>query len=308
MSPSTRSAPAPLCVSVAKAASNSLSWLTLTIRMFCRAALAAACNSLAFTFARGLVGFIMKAITATLGSASRNSSSLLAANSLRNRVTPVALPSGRLRLATRPISTGSPPVRKTVGIVEVAAFAAYAAAFETAYRMVTLRLTSSVANAGRRSGWSPAQRYSISMFWPSTYPASARLRRKTAGYAVRESDEPPLRYPEPFTEAQADAIAYVIVELRKQWREERDEAIAPLKAEIAPETRWAFLIGYALAVRQCRAANTSSSLPAAARRAAAKARAFRWSRPDRRAPLRSARVRALCCGLCPASGADASIA
>jgi ribosomal protein L29 len=39
--------------------------------------------------------------------------------------------------------------------------------------------------------------------------------------------------PEPFTEAQGDAIAYVIVELRKQWREERDEAIAPLKAEIA---------------------------------------------------------------------------
>src|SRR5262249_62094540 len=83
----------------------------------------------------------------------------------------------------------------TVGIVEVAAFAAYAAAFETAYRTVTLRLTSSVANAGRRSGWSPAQRDSISTFWPSTYPASARLRRKTAGYAVRESDEAPFRYP-----------------------------------------------------------------------------------------------------------------
>ena len=36
-----------------------------------------------------------------------------------------------------------------------------------------------------------------------------------------------------FTEAQGDAIAHVIVELRKQWREERDEAIAPLKAVIA---------------------------------------------------------------------------
>ena len=36
-----------------------------------------------------------------------------------------------------------------------------------------------------------------------------------------------------FTEAQGDAIAHVIVELRKQWRQERDEAIAPLKAEIA---------------------------------------------------------------------------
>ena len=36
-----------------------------------------------------------------------------------------------------------------------------------------------------------------------------------------------------FTEAQGDAIAHVIVELRKEWREKRDEAIAPLKAEIA---------------------------------------------------------------------------
>ena len=39
--------------------------------------------------------------------------------------------------------------------------------------------------------------------------------------------------PEPFSDAQGDAIAHVIVELRKQWREERDAAITPLKAEIA---------------------------------------------------------------------------
>ena len=36
-----------------------------------------------------------------------------------------------------------------------------------------------------------------------------------------------------FTEAQGDVLVQVIVELRKEWREERDEAIAPLKAEIA---------------------------------------------------------------------------
>jgi uncharacterized coiled-coil DUF342 family protein len=36
-----------------------------------------------------------------------------------------------------------------------------------------------------------------------------------------------------FTEAQGDAIAHEIVELRKEWREEHDEAITPLKAEIA---------------------------------------------------------------------------
>ena len=36
-----------------------------------------------------------------------------------------------------------------------------------------------------------------------------------------------------FTEAQGDVLVQVIVELRKEWREERDEAIAPLKAEIS---------------------------------------------------------------------------
>ena len=48
---------------------------------------------------------------------------------------------------------------------------------------------------------------------------------------VMEDARPPVPEPEPgpFTEAQGD----VFVELRKEWREERDEAVAPLKAEIA---------------------------------------------------------------------------
>jgi len=39
---------------------------------------------------------------------------------------PVILLPGRLRLATKPSLTGSPPVMKTIGIVEVADFAARA--------------------------------------------------------------------------------------------------------------------------------------------------------------------------------------
>jgi hypothetical protein len=41
-------------------------------------------------------------------------------------LTPVRLPPGRERLATRPVATGSPPLVKTIGIVEVAFFAAKA--------------------------------------------------------------------------------------------------------------------------------------------------------------------------------------
>src|SRR5262249_46890428 len=44
----------------------------------------------------------------------------------RNTLTPVALPPGRLRLATRPTLTGSSPVVKTIGTVVVAALAARA--------------------------------------------------------------------------------------------------------------------------------------------------------------------------------------
>src|SRR5262249_8930136 len=52
---------------------------------------------------------------------------------------------------------------------------------------------------------------------------------------VMEGARPPVPEPEPgpFTEYQSDVVAHVTVELHKRWREERDEAIAPLKAEIA---------------------------------------------------------------------------
>jgi hypothetical protein len=51
-------------------------------------------------------------------------------------------------------------------------------------------------------------------------------------FKVIEDARPPAPEPEPFTEYQSDVLVQVIVGLRKEWREERDEAIAPLKAEI----------------------------------------------------------------------------
>jgi hypothetical protein len=53
-------------------------------------------------------------------------------------------------------------------------------------------------------------------------------------FKVMEDARPPVPEPEPgpFTEYQSDVLAHVIVELRKEWREESNEAIAPLKAEI----------------------------------------------------------------------------
>jgi len=63
-------------------------------------------------------------IVAALGMSWRRSSSRFAPNAAKNRVTPVALPPGLLRLSTKPTLTGSPPAVNTIGMVAVAAFAA----------------------------------------------------------------------------------------------------------------------------------------------------------------------------------------
>jgi integrase len=68
-------------------------------------------------------------------------------------ITPVALPPGRLRLATRPSATGSEPVPKTIGMLEVAALAASApAVLAGAAITATCRRTRSAANSSKWIG------------------------------------------------------------------------------------------------------------------------------------------------------------
>jgi hypothetical protein len=67
-------------------------------------------------------------------------------------VTPVTFPPGRLRLATKPIFTGSDELLKIIGIDVVTDFAANAAAGLPAAKMSdTCRLAKSAASAGSRS-------------------------------------------------------------------------------------------------------------------------------------------------------------
>ena len=66
-------------------------------------------------------------------------------------LTPVALPPGRFKLATRPSLIGSSPVVNTIGTVEVAALAARAAGLLVAAMTVSLRWIRSAASAGSRS-------------------------------------------------------------------------------------------------------------------------------------------------------------
>ena len=85
-----------------------------------------------------------------------------------NVVAPVRFPPGRLKLVTSPCSTGSLPVTNTIGIVEVAALAGSPVGVPVAAITLTCRRTRSAANAGRRSYWPSADRYSIFTFRPST--------------------------------------------------------------------------------------------------------------------------------------------
>ena len=91
-------------------------------------------------------------MTLASGTTSRSRPSRFGAEATLRKLTPVMLPPGLLRLATRPVATGSAPMWKTIGMDDVAAFAASAGGTEPLVTMTaTLRATNSAANAGNRS-------------------------------------------------------------------------------------------------------------------------------------------------------------
>ena len=88
---------------------------------------------------------------ASLGTASLSISSLLVFSSGDKLESPVTLPPGRARLATKPAPTGSPAFVITMGMVVVALFAANAVGRPVTTIRSTLRRTKSAASSGRRS-------------------------------------------------------------------------------------------------------------------------------------------------------------
>jgi len=83
---------------------------------------------------------------------SRSNSSRLPTSALTSWLTPVRLPPGRLRLATNPDLTGSPPTVNMIGMVDVARFAACAVTVPPSVAIrAGWRLTRSVAIPGKRS-------------------------------------------------------------------------------------------------------------------------------------------------------------
>src|SRR5262245_47547761 len=113
------------------------------------------------------------ATVVAVGTKSRRSSILLASVSVIYKFTPVAFPPGRLRLATRLNFTGFLPTINTIGIVEVAAFAASAGGSPPTVTITpTWRRTRSVARSG---GCAPAASGQAAAAPPSSVMNSRRL-------------------------------------------------------------------------------------------------------------------------------------
>ena len=119
---------------------------------------AAASTSFICGSAVGRPGLNSPPTTRACGISSRSNSSRFATTSSIKSITPVILPPGRFRLATRPSWTGSDPTTKTTGIVEDAAFAARAEGGPPVAAITeTGRLTNSATSAGNRSARPSAQ-------------------------------------------------------------------------------------------------------------------------------------------------------
>src|SRR5262249_56846782 len=85
---------------------------------------------------------------------------------------PVTLPPGRDSLAPRPLPPGSPTAAKTIGMTDVACFAAITDGVPCATMTSTFSRTNSAAISAARSLRPSAQRYSIVPVRPSIHPSS----------------------------------------------------------------------------------------------------------------------------------------
>src|SRR5262245_48729374 len=104
-------------------------------------------------------------------------------------------PPGRARLATNAFATGSLSCVMTIGIVAVAFLAGPVAPKPPVTMISTLRRTSSAASAGRLSSFPSADRRSMTMVFPSTYPRSRSPCWNASMRAEKAEKELAARYP-----------------------------------------------------------------------------------------------------------------
>ena len=167
----TRSAPAPVRASVAKAASISRSLLAFE-RHECAARLRAGrClkSRLIAVSAVGLVGLTSSADHGGRGDKLAQQLQPLCGQARPRKLTPGDVAARPIEAGDKAVLTGSPPVVKTIGIVEVAALAASAAARRRRddHGHLAAGPDRPPSSATGRAD-SSAQRNSIATLWPST--------------------------------------------------------------------------------------------------------------------------------------------
>ncbi len=109
-----------------------------------------------------------------------------------------------------PFPTGSLSCAVTMEIVTVACLAARVAAGPLVTMTSTLRRTSSAARPRSRSALPSANRHSITMFFPSTYPSSRRPCRNASIRTAIVEGESLLRYPTRGTFTGCCALAEIV--------------------------------------------------------------------------------------------------
>jgi hypothetical protein len=150
----------------------------------------------------GFAGFHRMATRDTVPSASLRSSSRFPARSDRTMASPVTLPPGRARLATRPAATGSPMVVMTIGVVVVARWTARTTGGPPDATMRSiLRRRSSATRSGSdsyfpfadRSGSGTPRSGSCRSFRPRRGSGPARSARFLGCRDLRVPWDPPCR-------------------------------------------------------------------------------------------------------------------
>ena len=128
------------------------------------------------------------------GTTTRKSSTRLPARSAAWDDKPVTLPPGRARLGTSLEPSGSFAAANTIGIADVACFAASTAP-PTVTITSTLSRTNSAAISSKRSGCPSAQRYSIATVRPSIQPSSRSRCANAATHWLQAEAVPGPRKP-----------------------------------------------------------------------------------------------------------------
>src|SRR5262245_25680579 len=139
--------------------------------------------------------FQRTAMRETFGRISLRSSSRFPLKSGLVSTKPVMFPPGRARLAAWPVITRSPVTPTTMGIVLLTCFKARIAASPCVTTRSTLSLTNSAARLGSRSNCPSEYLYSMTMFFPSSYPSSRNPCRNPSTRFAKAEAEKGLRNP-----------------------------------------------------------------------------------------------------------------